>query len=101
MNNEFYTCPYCGYKTLEQCPTGTYEICSICYWKDDFVQFIDPFYEGGANSVFLYEAQRNFIQFGASKALFIDSVRKPSTSDERDTCFKLVEFSNEHCIMKE
>ena len=94
MNIEFYTCPCCGYKTLEQYPTGTYEICPICYWEDDNIQFDDPFYESGANRVSFYEAQRNFIQFGASAALFIDSVRKPTTSDRRDVQFKLVESSN-------
>ena len=91
MKNELYTCPCCGYKTLEECPTGTFEICEICRWEDDNVQFEDPFYEGGANEVCLYEAQRNFVKYGASEELFIDSVRKPTTNDQRDSHFKLIE----------
>lgn len=43
-----YTCSCCGYRTLEEEP-GTYEICSICYWENDEVQFNDPDFEGGAN----------------------------------------------------
>lgn len=39
MNIELYTCPCCGYKTLEECPPGTFEICPICHWEDDNVQF--------------------------------------------------------------
>ncbi|MEH7657210.1 CPCC family cysteine-rich protein, partial [Bacillus velezensis] len=33
-----YTCPCCGYRTIEEEPPGTYEICNICYWEDDEVQ---------------------------------------------------------------
>lgn len=44
-----YTCPCCGYLTLDEKPPGTYDICSICFWEDDDVQYNDPNYEGGAN----------------------------------------------------
>ena len=40
-----YTCPCCGYKTLDEKPPGTYAICSICYWEDDGVQYDDVDYE--------------------------------------------------------
>ncbi|EJS66361.1 hypothetical protein CN425_23275 [Bacillus cereus] len=56
-----YTCPCCGYKTLEEEPPGTYEICSICFWEDDPVQFKDPDLEGGANEVSLRQAQKNLL----------------------------------------
>jgi len=42
-----YTCPCCGYRTIEEEPPDTYEICNICYWEDDEVQFNDPDFEGG------------------------------------------------------
>ncbi|MBS7426825.1 hypothetical protein KHP59_01710 [Virgibacillus sp. 19R1-5] len=45
-----YTCPCCGYKTLNEEPPGTFEICEICFWEDDYTQFADPDYEGGANA---------------------------------------------------
>lgn len=32
-----YTCPCCGYKTLEEEVRGSYEICPICFWEDDSV----------------------------------------------------------------
>ena len=60
-----YTCPCCGYKTLSEEPPGTFDICEVCGWEDDYVQFNDPDYKGGANKVSLREAQRNFVKFGA------------------------------------
>jgi len=27
-----YTCSCCGYKTLDEEPPGTYDMCSICFW---------------------------------------------------------------------
>lgn len=32
---------------IEEEPPDTYEICNICYWEDDEVQFNDPDFEGG------------------------------------------------------
>ena len=77
------TCPCCGYKTLDDIPPGTYEICEICFWEDDIVQFQEPNYEGGANGVSLLMAQHNFETFGACDEAHIDVVRKPTSEDER------------------
>ena len=79
-----YTCPCCGYKTLDEEPPGTFDICEICYWEDDNVQFDEPDYKGGANIVSLRQAQRNFTKFGACERDFIESVRKPSKRDLKD-----------------
>jgi hypothetical protein len=49
------TCPCCGYKTLPE--KHLYDICPICFWEDDIVQFEDPDFEGGANIVSLRQAQ--------------------------------------------
>ena len=62
-----YTCPCCGYKTLEEKPPGTFNICQLCGWEDDAVQFDNPDYEGGANSESLREAQHNFITESKTK----------------------------------
>ena len=65
------------YLTLPQEPPGTFEMCEVCWWEDDPVQFADPTYRGGANSPSLIEAQANFRSFGASDPQFLDSVRSP------------------------
>lgn len=85
-----YTCPCCGYKTLSDPKRGSYEICAICYWEDDPVQLENVNEDGGANRVSLRNAQMNFLQFGAVEQRFISNVRKPLTSDVKDSNFKLL-----------
>jgi len=83
-----YTCPCCGYKTLEE-PPGDYDICKICYWEDDPVQNEDPDFEGGANEVSLRQAQRNYKIYGASEEMFKHRVVEPSLGGyEKDENFK-------------
>lgn len=67
-----YTCPCCGYKTLDEEPPGTYEICLLCFWEDDPVQFEDLDYEGGANGISLRAAQHNVMRFGVSEECYLD-----------------------------
>lgn len=57
-----YRCPCCGNFTLSEQPPGTYEICPICGWEDDEVQFYDMDYAGGANELSLNQAKQRFIQ---------------------------------------
>jgi len=83
-----YACPCCGYITLSEKPPGTYEICSICFWEDDAVQFNSPDNEGGANKVSLRQAQRNYVDFGASERRVLPYVRKPSEMDRRNSNWK-------------
>ena len=51
-----YKCPCCKNDTLTEKSPGTFEICPICDWEDDDVQFFDPEYEGGANGISLKAA---------------------------------------------
>ncbi|MDR7080671.1 hypothetical protein J2Y03_005762 [Neobacillus niacini] len=83
-----YTCPCCGYKTLDEEPPGTYDICGICFWEDDGVQYRDPDHEGGANEVSLKQAQQNFIKVGACDEGSIKFVRKPNQEDIKDPNWK-------------
>jgi hypothetical protein len=77
-----FACPCCGYETLDEEPPGTYDICEICFWEDDGVQYKDPDYRGGANHVSLREAQRNFSEYGACEERCLEHVRKPTESDK-------------------
>ncbi|RPE08114.1 hypothetical protein EGT74_13680 [Chitinophaga lutea] len=78
-----YTCPCCGYKMFKE-PPGSYDICEICYWEDDQVQFDDPGYAGGANAVSLKEGQQNYARFGACTEDMMRYVRKPNSFDVKD-----------------
>jgi hypothetical protein len=55
-----HACPACRFMTLTEPPPGTYEICAICSWEDDPVQFDDPDYTGGANGPSLNEWRSRF-----------------------------------------
>ena len=76
-----YRCVCCGNYTLIDEPPGTFEVCPVCFWEDDNVQFDDPDYEGGANKVSLNRAKENYRTIGASSNDNLKHVRKPS-SDE-------------------
>ena len=62
---ENFACPCCGYKTFDEKPNGTFEICVVCFWEDDNIQNENPNYSGGANKISLKQAQKNFLDFGA------------------------------------
>jgi hypothetical protein len=81
---ERFFCPCCGYATLGEAPPGTFEICDICFWEDDDVQFRDPLATAGANRVSLTEAQANFIQYGVSELRFREHVRSPKSDEKRN-----------------
>lgn len=83
-----YTCPCCGYKTLDGEPPGSFDICEICFWEDDDVQFDDPDYAGGANIPSLRQAQKYFIIFGACEERCVEFVRTPSETDVKDGNWK-------------
>jgi hypothetical protein len=53
----------------------------VCFWEDDDVQFRDPHYAGGANSVSLIEARANFVKFAASAEAHRGQVRAPSVDE--------------------
>jgi Cysteine-rich CPCC len=82
------TCPCCGYITLSE--RGIYEICSICFWEDDPVQFQDADFQGGANKASLRQAQQNFIRFGACEEGMISYVRKPTSQEQKDPDWRLI-----------
>ena len=81
--DERYSCPCCGYRTLDERPPGTYDICPVCFWEDDPVQYDDPDYEGGANRASLRQAQANYLRFGASEERRRPNVRLPAPGEER------------------
>ncbi|QFT89034.1 hypothetical protein FIU87_10285 [Bacillus sp. THAF10] len=81
MRKNIYFCPCCGYKTLESKPPGTFEICEICFWEDDDLQFNNHDYAGGANESSLRQYQKGFLE-----GRFIN--RKPSENDERKPNWK-------------
>ncbi|HEY4178237.1 MAG TPA: CPCC family cysteine-rich protein [Kofleriaceae bacterium] len=76
---ERLACACCGSLTMSE--PDSYDICPVCFWEDDPVQNANDAVDGGANTVSLREARRNYLQFGVSEPEFIDKVRS-ATADE-------------------
>ncbi|MBW3572176.1 MAG: hypothetical protein KY467_13835 [Gemmatimonadetes bacterium] len=55
-----HPCPCCGFRTMAEEWRGSYELCPVCNWEDDGVQYEDPDYRGGANAESLNEARAAF-----------------------------------------
>jgi Cysteine-rich CPCC len=53
-----YQCPCCGALSLDE--ERAWDICELCWWKDDLVQFANPDLEGGANNLLLKQWRKNF-----------------------------------------
>lgn len=83
MEYKKFKCPCCGFLTLDEGP-HEFDICPVCYWEDDPVQFKDEFIQGGANAISLHEARENYLNIGASEERFIKMVRKPEPEEYID-----------------
>ncbi|MDO5292506.1 MAG: CPCC family cysteine-rich protein [bacterium] len=59
-----YQCACCRNYTLEKMSTGTSEVCSICGWKDDQMQYDNPDYTHGANELSLNQARMKYFRIG-------------------------------------
>jgi hypothetical protein len=81
MSKDRFPCPCCGFLTLDS--PGTFDICPICNWEDDNVQFHEAAYRGGANLVSLNEARANFETLRVSDPDARERVRNPAEEEER------------------
>ena len=72
-----YPCPCCGFLTMFGPIRYTFDICPVCGWEDDEVQYDDPDHEEGANTVSLNQARSNYAKFGAAKKCSLPDVRPP------------------------
>jgi hypothetical protein len=93
MKKPKHTCPCCGYLTFSEDP-GNYEICHVCFWEDDPVQLLDPWFQGGANKISLLEAQKNYSELRVSEARFISDVKGVLPGDVRDPTWRRVAESD-------
>ena len=75
-----YKCPVCGYYTLDGF-YGSYDICPVCFWEEDGLQFDEPLAGGGANGACLIRARINFHEFGAAEKRMLKNVRPPEPSE--------------------
>lgn len=77
-----YQCPCCRFWTIfDECPPGTYQICPVCNWEDDNVQYYDPNFRGGANEMSLNEAQNSYKLIGAISREATKYTRSPKSNE--------------------
>ncbi len=75
-----YKCPCCGYFTFEK-KERTYDICPVCFWEDDPVQYANPTMPNGANHVSLTQAKLNYKHFAACDTEMKKYVRVPKKDE--------------------
>lgn len=78
-----FPCPCCGFSTLSEKPPGTYDICRLCGWEDDAVQFDDPLYRGGANDESLVECRLAFFTKPEAAQLVREKLGPPLAAKPR------------------
>jgi hypothetical protein len=72
-------CPCCGNLTLET--ARSWEICPVCWWEDDPVQFDDPDWQGGANGPSLNEAKEFYRTMGVGDPKMKGHERPPTPEE--------------------
>ncbi|MEJ8642653.1 CPCC family cysteine-rich protein [Streptomyces sp. MS1.HAVA.3] len=85
-----FPCPCCGHRVLDAMP-GSHEICPVCFWEDDLIQFRWPTMDGGANKISLIEAQRNYQDFGAGDQHGRQYVRPPADDEPLDPAWRPID----------
>jgi hypothetical protein len=99
MTKQLYTCPCCGYLSLDDSP-GSYDICHICFWEDDPVQMLDPWFSGGANKPSLVLAQNTFISTGACDTHGKKFVKGIQSGDIKDPQWRPVRESDRSFVKR-
>lgn len=56
-STEINKCPVCGQAELRE-----FDICDVCGWENDLIQYEQPDYEGGANRMSINQAKAAFSQ---------------------------------------
>jgi len=69
---KMYQCPCCDYFTLET--KAGYDICPVCFWEDDGVEFENLDEESDPNHMTLREGRANFKKYGACDLTMVKNV---------------------------
>jgi hypothetical protein len=77
-----WPCACCGYYAMALPAGSTHDLCPICGWEDDNVQFEDPDFPRGPNNPSLREARLSFDRCGTSDPERSCATRKPLEAEE-------------------
>ena len=92
-----FTCPCCGYKTVEE----DADHCTLCNWKNDPYQAMDPDTNEGRNKLSLREAQHRFMAQNKTVAGFIKDAKwcafAPPKSETGCESWSMRYFEPQYC----
>ena len=57
-----YFCPCCGFRSLIEKSKGSSELCEVCGWQQDYLQYLYKNREEGLNQTSFIECQQKFIK---------------------------------------
>lgn len=83
LDAERYPCPCCGYRSFREGP-GSYAICPVCFWEDDYDQLLWPTLDDDNNVDSLITSQTNHATFGACRPDLVQHVRPPGPDELRE-----------------
>lgn len=74
-----FACHCCGYLTMDEEPTDTFDICPVCFWEHEYMDGVPELglCHGMANGVTLEQGRENFKRIGAVTERDLPHVRKP------------------------
>ena len=87
-----FPCPCCGHRVFD-CGPGFHQACPICGWEDNLVQLRFVTMPGSCNRVSLEEAQRNYLDYGASERRSIGTTRDPVDGEEVEDGWRLLNLA--------
>lgn len=75
-------CQCCDYFTLSE--RGCWELCKVCFWEDEELDFDAPDFVSGANHITLREGRENFSRLGACEKRVARFVCSPAERSRYD-----------------
>ncbi len=84
--NKRFPCPACGFLVFEE-TLGSYDICPLCGWEDDYVQLMFPTSAVGANKKCLADWQADALRmfplgFAETSGFIRDRNWRPLATDK-------------------
>jgi len=96
MKKTSFPCPCCGHKTYSEPANGTMQICPVCFWEDAPGEFL----YNNSNQVSLIDAQLNYRNHGSCEKEFKNNVRKPLSTEKKDSNWLFIEEIKSQLISK-
>jgi len=75
---------------------GFHKVCPICGWEDNLAQLRFPLMPGMCNSVTLFQAQKNYQDFGAAERKNQGLTRHPVEGEELEAGWRPLDLARDN-----